>query len=697
MDVHGYEIDIKNVSFQQEIQVVIKCQREKRPNEIFTHDIYFDNLSLKFSNEELEVSNVPHRGIDFSHWYVSDKRIDVRYDKVANCVVFMLLELKSKSCMTEPEYTPYVELQRFYVTPEKNIIYNSNQRSYYYEEKDRLEAMSNPNWVFIEEALRIGDFPFNIQDFDFLNETTAEDSYEKISKHLLDTMGMIFNKSVMVAGNKSLTLNSKFAVMEFLTYKEPKVRKGPQQQRINELCDIEVKPFVPAKIEQSNEFIQEGRLLKITDDISCFQMFRINKNREEFYETFRIFIESNGNILTCKKNNYNKFVPTKFSMDGSHWQAVIRDEEYDKEATSNNKLAYYKDIIMSIPCEARGYAIWCFLTNDIFEKLYKAGLQNYLNPMFLFAPNSPENQIQIHFNLVKGLNEKAPINQILGLNNHQVNKFMELFEKLQPSVIINGFGGRFICKLKSVMGSNDISPIDDKTFDYLFDYFLNNFSNVKQTDKFGYTRDTSFDTALNYASDYTNTYGLSSLLNYLDVIKMITEAGYFAERMYTDLLKMIRDMEAQSTYKLKVKNEEELRVLHDNITSLYNLKKNEYKLKAFQNRIPYWEKFVFSDEQYAIVAPQTPDDMVNEGNKLHHCVKSYIDRVSNGTTNVLFLRKVEELDEPFFTIELSNDNKIEQVHGLCNRNMSTEPGVSEFVSKWAKKKKLSLNNCNKVR
>ena len=49
MDVHGYEIDIKNVSFQQEIQVVIKCQREKRPNEIFTHDIYFDNLSLKFS------------------------------------------------------------------------------------------------------------------------------------------------------------------------------------------------------------------------------------------------------------------------------------------------------------------------------------------------------------------------------------------------------------------------------------------------------------------------------------------------------------------------------------------------------------------------------------------------------------------------------------------------------------------------
>ena len=95
--------------------------------------------------------------------------------------------------------------------------------------------------------------------------------------------------------------------------------------------------------------------------------------------------------------------------------------------------------------------------------------------------------------------------------------------------------------------------------------------------------------------------------------------------------------------------------------------------------------------------PTKAEDIANEGVKLHHCVKSYIRRVADGETNIVFIRKNTDLEKPFFTVEITNDNTIQQVHGFGNRNADTEPSLTEFVEKWAKDKKLVLSNINKVR
>ena len=73
------------------------------------------------------------------------------------------------------------------------------------------------------------------------------------------------------------------------------------------------------------------------------------------------------------------------------------------------------------------------------------------------------------------------------------------------------------------------------------------------------------------------------------------------------------------------------------------------------------------------------------------------DKVADGQTNIMFIRKKDKIDDPFFTVEVSNTGTIEQVHGFANRNASTEPGLTEFVKKWAEKRKLKLTNFNKVR
>ena len=86
-----------------------------------------------------------------------------------------------------------------------------------------------------------------------------------------------------------------------------------------------------------------------------------------------------------------------------------------------------------------------------------------------------------------------------------------------------------------------------------------------------------------------------------------------------------------------------------------------------------------------------------EGLELHHCVKNYIDKVAKGMTNIVFIRKKSDKTKPFFTVEVSNDKTIEQVHGFGNRNANTEPGLEEFVKRWAGNKRLKVNAINKVR
>ncbi len=98
-----------------------------------------------------------------------------------------------------------------------------------------------------------------------------------------------------------------------------------------------------------------------------------------------------------------------------------------------------------------------------------------------------------------------------------------------------------------------------------------------------------------------------------------------------------------------------------------------------------------------VVAPNGAADLVVEGNELRHCVKSYIQKIIDGYTNVMFIRKKNEPDKPFFTVEISNDGQIEQVHGFANCNANSDPLVSDFMKDWLKTKRVSAHEYNKVR
>ena len=80
-------------------------------------------------------------------------------------------------------------------------------------------------------------------------------------------------------------------------------------------------------------------------------------------------------------------------------------------------------------------------------------------------------------------------------------------------------------------------------------------------------------------------------------------------------------------------------------------------------------------------------DISKEGQSLHHCVGTYIDRVCNGETAILFIRSNDDLGKSFYTMEVKN-NKLIQCRGMNNCDMTDE--VKSFVSSFCKAKHISM-------
>ena len=91
------------------------------------------------------------------------------------------------------------------------------------------------------------------------------------------------------------------------------------------------------------------------------------------------------------------------------------------------------------------------------------------------------------------------------------------------------------------------------------------------------------------------------------------------------------------------------------------------------------EHLDFELDGLRIVIPSSPDDIVAEGQALRTCVGSYVERVAEKKCIILFLRRCEEADKPFYTIEVRN-RKAVQVRGMQNADMT--PEVKRFMDRW---------------
>ena len=86
------------------------------------------------------------------------------------------------------------------------------------------------------------------------------------------------------------------------------------------------------------------------------------------------------------------------------------------------------------------------------------------------------------------------------------------------------------------------------------------------------------------------------------------------------------------------------------------------------------------------MVPERIVDIVAEGSYLHHCAGAtdrYFDRIKQHETYVGFLRKMEEPEIPFYTIEVEPGGTIRQHRGMFDEEPEIET-VKPFLKEWQK-------------
>ncbi len=132
---------------------------------------------------------------------------------------------------------------------------------------------------------------------------------------------------------------------------------------------------------------------------------------------------------------------------------------------------------------------------------------------------------------------------------------------------------------------------------------------------------------------------------------------------------------------------------HQNTIKQIEYKENqELNLKIEKRLKKLSEKYSFESGGLIIRPAADTKELIEEGKALHHCVGGYAKRYAKGETIILVVRKAEEVDKPYYTVEINND-KIYQVRGKNNKAPTED--VEKFIEAF-KEAKLSKKSKKKA-
>jgi hypothetical protein len=205
--------------------------------------------------------------------------------------------------------------------------------------------------------------------------------------------------------------------------------------------------------------------------------------------------------------------------------------------------------------------------------------------------------------------------------------------------------------------------------------------------------------AVSLASDFGNSYGFEHFKKFLahDVIKKIPvkKVLRYLDKQYA------RDKEHYSsksnvtiTWRDYLEDAKRLRMdlKSDNVLypkSVYTIHQNtltQLRIKAdaklneqIAKQLEELNKRYFFEHGGLSIRPAKDTlEMISEGEALNHCVGRYGINYAKGQTVILFVRKTDEPDKPYYTVEVRpGDKEVFQIHGRHNRPPGQD--VEEFI------------------
>lgn len=161
-----------------------------------------------------------------------------------------------------------------------------------------------------------------------------------------------------------------------------------------------------------------------------------------------------------------------------------------------------------------------------------------------------------------------------------------------------------------------------------------------------------------------------------------TQKGHDAG-IWVDYLKMAKDL----GYNMKDKAvlfPRKLKDKHDDLAKIMKIQGDNIREKKYQQRIPELKAlYSYETSKYKIIVPESLKAIVDEGQNLHHCVGTYTEKVAEGETDILFIRKQGEEETSYYTMEVKN-LEIIQYRGAYN-NLHNNPvpkEIDQFVKQF---------------
>lgn len=469
-----------------------------------------------------------------------------------------------------------------------------------------------------------------------------------------------------------------------------------QRRKSNKTEEISAYEFdeAPDYICQDNKWERKFSYFEITKD-EKFAVIRVFNYTNDCHgyekrETERVFIDTKGKVSVLKE------------IDGE-WTLRAKPEK----TWCNNPIINILDMKEWKPLE---YIIDCIpvvgkdqvtsavtiLRHPIIEMLEKSGYHGIARKMA--CDGTVAANIKTYFCTKEA--KKGNINKRLGVNKYMLQK---LNENLLPDGARHYYHTSDIIKGMKYIYGEDISSLSKETVDMLWPIFAENgnlFARLFGNCHYYYVPRLDRDITEEEKKFFLRICKMNTTTD-LDVIKT-----YIDVRQLMGRLNNAPDIDVTDFH-----NANELMRIHDALVRIeqmesrerearYNERKRlemERAQKMFdklqKERV---EKYEYADDKFCIRMPKNTAEIVTEGHYLDHCVAGYANSHANGNTNIIFLRKANEPNIPFYTIEINNDRVI-QIHGKNNRWLGNDPEAIPFVYEWVNKigvhcdKKMMLN------
>lgn len=109
----------------------------------------------------------------------------------------------------------------------------------------------------------------------------------------------------------------------------------------------------------------------------------------------------------------------------------------------------------------------------------------------------------------------------------------------------------------------------------------------------------------------------------------------------------------------------------ENAWKLLKTKIDKQKIIANYARHPkYWD-FTYGD--FIVKIPTCGEDLIKEGQLMHHCVGSYVDRIVTGETYICFIRHKDKPNKPYITCQINpKTGAIKQYYLAYDRCISSK-------------------------